>query len=225
MTQQETLATENATDALDSGLETQAQAKSYTQEEVDAMMARTRSAVEKRYSKKYEDLGDVEELRAIKAQHEQSRTQDQIKRGEFEKTLQELAAKKDAEITKRDSIIKDYRINTPLLSAAAKYNAVAPDQVKALLSSQVRLNSDGEVEITDSKGAVRYNDHGEPLSVDEFMREWLNQNPHFVRPGPATTNTKSSVNNALEEIDISKLDMRNPEHRKLYAKHQGLKKH
>lgn len=224
---QETLANTTATDATDLDLENQAgtSTKSYTQAEVDAMMARTRTAVEKRYAKKYEELGDVEELRSLKAQQEQLRTQDQIKRGEFEKTLQELAAKKDAEINKRDSIIRDYRINTPLISAAAKYNAVAPEQVKALVNSHVRLNQDGDVEITDAKGAVRYNDHGEPLSVDDFMREWLNQNPHFVRPGPSTTNARSSVDNSVEPLDTSKLDMRNPEHRKLYARNQALKKH
>ncbi|CAB4127978.1 hypothetical protein UFOVP109_15 [uncultured Caudovirales phage] len=224
MTQQETLAND-ATGALDTGLETQAQdTRAYTQAEVDAMMAKTRSAMEKRYAKKYEELGDVEELRALKVQQEQARTQDQIKRGEFEKTLQELASKKDAEIARRDSIIKEYKVNTPLVSAAAKYRAVNADQVKALLMPQVRLNGEGEVEVTDSKGSVRYNDRGEPLSVEEFVGEWLNQNPHFVASGPSTTNTRSSVNNSIDEVDISKLDMKLAEHRKIYAQLKSQKK-
>ena len=224
MTQQETLAND-ATGALDTGLETQAQdTRAYTQAEVDAMMAKTRSAMEKRYAKKYEELGDVEELRALKAQQEQARTQDQIKRGEFEKTLQELASKKDAEIARRDSIIKEYKVNTPLVSAAAKYRAVNADQVKALLMPQVRLNGEGEVEVTDSKGSVRYNDRGEPLSVEEFVGEWLNQNPHFVASGPSTTNTRSSVTNSIDEVDISKLDMKLAEHRKIYAQLKSQKK-
>ena len=48
---QETLANTTATDATDLDLENQAgtSTKSYTQAEVDAMMARTRTAVEKRY--------------------------------------------------------------------------------------------------------------------------------------------------------------------------------
>jgi len=224
MTQQETLAND-ATGALDTGLETQAQeARAYTQAEVDAMMAKTRSAMEKRYSKKYEELGDVEELRALKAQQEQARTQDQIKRGEFEKTLQELASKKDAEIARRDSIIREYKVNTPLVSAAAKHRAVNADQVKALLMPQVRLNGEGEVEVVGSDGSVRYNDRGEPLAVEDFVAEWLNQNPHFVAPGPSTTNTRSSVNHSHDEIDISKLDMKLAEHRKLYAQLKSQKK-
>ncbi len=110
--------------------ETQAQAaKTFTQDEVNAILARTKSQLEKKFASKYEDLGDIEELKTIKTEWERKQQQEQIKRGEFEKTLQELAAKKDAEIQRRDAIIKDYRVNTPLLSAAAKYKAVAPEQV------------------------------------------------------------------------------------------------
>lgn len=214
-----TLVQDNATDATDLNTENQAQvAKTYTQEEVDNMMARMKGSLQKKLLKPYEDLGDPEELRSIKSEWEKKQQEQQIKRGEFEKTLQELAAKKDAEIQKRDSVIKEYKVNTPLLSAAAQFRAVAPEQVKALLSQNVRLNNDGEVEVVDAKGAVRYNDAGEPLGVNDLVREFLDLNPHFVQPTPATTNTKSShATNTLNGIDFSKLDMKNPEHRKLYA--------
>jgi hypothetical protein len=182
--------------------------KTYTQEEVDNMMA----------------LGDPDELRSIKTEWEKKQQEQAIKRGEFEKTLQDLAAKKDAEIQKRDSIIKEYKVNTPLLSAAAEYRAVAPEQVKALLANQVRLNEHGEVEVVDVKGSVRYNDKGEPLGVNDLVREFLDSNPHFVQAAPATTNTKSSIAAPSgDKLDISKLDMKNPEHRKLYAQMLGKK--
>ena len=214
-----TLANDMATDAADQ-TENQAPAsKTYTQEEVDNMMARMRGSLEKKLLKPYAELGDPEELRAIKTEWEKKQQEQQIKRGEFEKTLQELAAKKDSEIQKRDSIIKDYKVNMPLLSAAATYRAVAPEQVKALLANQVRLNSEGEVEVVDSKGSVRYNDNGEALSVDDLVREFLDSNPHFKAATPSTTNTQSNVgaNLSAGTIDLSKLDMKNPEHRKIYA--------
>jgi len=123
-------------------------------------------------------------------------------------------------------VIKEYKINTPLLSAAAQFRAVNAEQVKALLSNQVRLNPDGEVEVIDAKGAVRYNDKGEHLGVNDLVREFLDSNPHFVAPTPATTNSKSNINaSANGKIDISKLDMKNPNDRKLYAeyrKQQGI---
>ena len=147
-----TLANDKVTDTTDVQTENQAQAtKTYTQEEVDNMMARMRGSLEKKLLKPYEGLGDPAELKALREEAEKRQQEQQIKRGEFEKTLQELAAKKDAEIQKRDSVIKEYKINTPLLSAAAQFRAVNAEQVKALLSNQVRLNPDGEVEVIDAK--------------------------------------------------------------------------
>lgn len=203
--------------------ENQAQAtKTYTQKEVDDMMARMKGSLQKKLLKPYEELGDPEELRQLKLDAEQKRQAEQLKRGEFEKTLQELAAKKDAEIAKRDAVIKEYKINTPILSAAAKYNAVNADQVKALLSSNIRLNDGGEVEVVDSKGSVRYSDKGEPIGVEDLVKEFLDTNPHFKIANPATTGTRSNIVDKTQgkKIDVSKLDMKNPEHRALYKEYR-----
>ena len=201
--------------------------KTYSQKEVDDMMARMKGSLEKKLLKPYAELGDPEQLRQIKSEYEQKQQEQQIKRGEFEKTLQELAAKKDQEIQKRDAKIREYQINTPLLSAAAQFRAVNAEQVKALLSNQVRLGQDGEVEVVDNMGSVRYNESGEPLGVSDLVREFLDSNPHFVQATPSTTNSKSNVTaTANSKVDISKLDMKNPEHRKLYAeamKASGMK--
>lgn len=200
----------------------QAQAvKTFTQEEVNAILARTKTQLEKKFQSKYDDLGDPDELRQIKSEWEKKQQEQQIKRGEFEKTLQELAAKKDNEISKRDAVIKEYKVNTPLLSAAAKYRAVAPEQVKALLATSVRLNDQGEVEVVGKDGSVRYRDNGEPLAVEDLVKEFLDTNPHFVSASPTTSNTKSNVSQgAPEKLDVTKLDMKNPEHRKIYAEYR-----
>jgi ribonucleotide reductase alpha subunit len=213
-----TLANDSATDATDVTSESQVQeAKTYSQQDVDNMMARMRGSLEKKLLKPYEDLGDPTELRALRTEAEKRTQEQQIKRGEFEKTLQELASKKDSEIQKRDVIIKEYKVNSPLLSAAAKYRAVAPEQVKSLLSSSVRLNDSGDVEVVSQDGSVRYRDNGTALEVEDLVREFLDSNPHFVSATPATTNTKSSItNSAPSRLDVSKLDMNNPEHRALY---------
>ena len=220
MTTQETLANDTVTDTASDNLENLASSKTYTQEEFDRHMAGMKSAIAKKYEKQlsiYNELGDLDSLKQLKTEAEKRQTEQQLKRGEFEKTLQEKAAKWESEIQKRDSVIKEYKVNTPLLSAAANMRAVAPEQVKALLSNNVRLNADGEVEVVDSKGSVRYNDKGVPLAVDDLVREFLDLNPHFVQPTPATTNTKSSHIADGNKVDLSKLDMRNPEHRKIYA--------
>jgi hypothetical protein len=213
---------DDATDAATLEQENQATAKTYTQKEVDDMMARTRTSLQKKLLKPYEDLGDPEELRQLRAEAEKKAQAEAIKRGEFEKTIQELAQRKDAEIAKRDSVIKEYKVNTPLINAAAQFRAVAPEQVKALLHNQVRLNADGEVEVVDAAGSVRYSDSGRPVGVEDLVREFLDSNPHFVQATPATTNTQSShsMKSQAKKIDITQLDMKNPDHRKVYAEYR-----
>lgn len=218
-----TLATNTATDAV-VDTESQAQAeKTYTQAEFDKHMAGLKASISKKYEKTFAELGDIEELKALKQAAESKRVEESMKKGEFEKVLQDLAAKKDAEITRRDQMISEFKIEMPLITAASQFKAVAPEQVKALLKNQIRL-SNGEVEVVDDSGQVRYSDNGTAMSVTDLVQEFLNKNPHFVQASPSTTNTKSSVNpGKSSEIDASKLDMKNPEHRKLYAELKARK--
>ena len=214
MTQQETSATENTEISQND----QATEKTFTQAEVNAILAKTKSQLEKKYVSKYEELGDPEQLREIVSQHQKIQQEQQLKRGEFDRVIQELAAKKDAEIQKRDRVIESFKVETPIVDAAARYRAVNPEQVKALIRNQVRLSPEGEVEVLDEKGVVRYDDSGKPVSVDSFVQSWLQSNPHFVSAAPATTNTRSNVTgNSTKKVDMTKLDMKNPEHRKIYA--------
>lgn len=220
MTQPENIGNEG-TDTSQS----QEEAKTFTQADVDNMMARAKGAWEKKFTRQYADLGDIDELREIKSAYEQKKQQEQIEKGEFQKTLQELASKKDAEIQKRDAIIKEYKVNTPLLNAAAKYKSVNPQQVQSLLTSKVRLNDNGDVEVIDANNAVRYNDSGDCFNVDDLVKEFLDNNPHFVQASPSTTNTKSNSGLTVDEkFDLASLDLTNPEHRKKYgeAKAKGL---
>ena len=220
----ETLATEQVTDTQ-TETESQAETKTYTQEEFDRHMAGLKNSLAKKYEKQYADLGDPDELRKIKAESEKRRQDEQLKRGEFEKTLQEIVSKKDAQINSLSQTIKEYKVNTPILDAAARYKSVNPDQVKALLASQVQLSEEGDVVVVDSKGSVRYTDAGTPVSVDELVKDFLSSNPHFVSAGAATTNTRSNTGvNGSTEFDVSKLDMSNPADREKYreAKQKGL---
>ena len=216
----DTAATETATQT------TQEPGRSYTQEEFDKHMAGMRKSLEAKYERQFSELGDLDELKQLKATAEKQRTEEALKKGEFEKILQEMAQKKDAEISKRDDVIREYRVNTPLLDAAARYRAVAPEQIKTLLAGKVKLNDAGEVEVLDGSGTVRYDDSGKLYSVDNLVKEFLDTNPHFVAPGAATTNTQSSVSAAsgTADVDLNDLDLTRPEHRKIYkeARAKGL---
>jgi len=157
----------------------------------------------------------------IKADNDARIAAEKAERARIEKEnaaqLAKLQAEKDAEIAKRDRIIEEFKLNSPVIDAAARYKAVNPEQVKALIRSNLRLNPEGEVEVLDEKGVVKYDDQGRPVSVDNFVQTWLQQNPHFVQPTPSTSATKGNVGFTQNKMDLSKLDMSNPEHRKIYA--------
>jgi len=198
--------------------------KTYTQQEVDNMIAGMKSSLQKKLLKPYEELGDINELKALREQAQKAQQEQQLKRGEFDKIIADLASKKDAEIARRDSIIQEYRVDVPLVTAAAQMRSVNPEQVKSLLRSNVRLNGDGEVEIVDGKGQVRYTDSGSPFQVSDLVKEFLEANPHFVQPTPATTNSRSSISANVNEVDVTKLDLRLAEHRQLAKEWQSKKK-
>ena len=202
-------------------------AKTFTQDEVNAILAKTKSQLEKKFTSRYEDLGDPDQVREILTQHNKREQEQALKRGEFDTILQTLASKKDAEIQKRDRIIESFKLETPLMEAASKFRAVAPDQVKMLVRSNVRLNTEGDVEVVDAEGKVRYDDSGRLLTVDSYVQEFLNKNPHFVQATPSTTSSRSNVAGTTGgKLDITKLDMKNPEHRKQYAEYrktQGIR--
>jgi hypothetical protein len=200
----------------------QEQERVYSQDEFDKHMAGLKSSLTRKYEKQYAqyaELGDLEELRELKARAESKRVEDAKKRGEFDKLMSELAEKKDAEIRRRDDMIREFKIDVPLVNAAAKFKSVNPEQVSKLLRNNIRLNDESQVEVVDDKGEVRYGDDGKALSVDSFVQEFLQTNPHFVGASAATTNTNSSNprNGGASKLDLSKLDLTRPEHRKLYA--------
>jgi len=216
MTEQQT----SATEATEASTETTQAERTYTQREVDDMLAKTKGAITKKIASKYEDLGDPDELRNIVSQYQKTQQDQQLKRGEFEKVLQEKMSAKDIEIQKRDKLIEEFRLNTPILDAAARLRSVNPEQVKALVRGSVRLNQDGEPEVVDKEGKVRYDDSGRPISVDSYVQEFLAQNPHFVSATPSTTNARSSVSNKTQKIDITKLNMNDPDQRAIYKEYR-----
>ena len=211
----ENTSADEATEA--SNNQSQAQEKTFTQAEVNAILAKTRSQLEKKLTSRYEDLGDPDELREIVTKHRKNQEDYELRKGNFDKVLQDVVTKKDLEIQKRDRLIEQYRVETPILEAASRYRAVNAEQVKALVRSNVRLNGDGEVEVLDSTGQVKYADNGKPYNVDLLVQDFLRANPHFVSATPGTTSAASNVSRGgAGPLDVTKLNMQNPEDRARY---------
>jgi len=200
--------------------------KTYSEEEFNSHMAGLKKSLTAKFEKQLADLGDLGELKSLKATAEKQKQEEAIKRGEFEKILQDMAAKKDAEIQEKNRVIEEFTVNQPLLNAAAQYKAVNPQQVVQLIRNQVRLGESGQAEVIDESGTQRYDSKGNPVSVDYLVQEFLSSNPHFVAAAPATSNTKTAVNggSTLDGFDIAKLDLTKASDRKLYqeARMKGL---
>lgn len=154
--------------------------KTFTQADVDKILEQRLARERKRFEKMTDGV-DIDEARRVLAEREQAELDRQKERGEFETVLKKTVEKKDTMIQSLTSKLQQIQVDGALLNAASTKNAVSPEQVSALLKGQTRLSEDGQVEILDKTGSIRYNDKGELLSVNELMEEFLTANPHFVR--------------------------------------------
>ena len=155
-------------------------AKTFTQEEVNQILEQRLARERKRFEKQTDGI-DLDAARRALEEKQNAELEAAKQRGEFEKVLKTTVEKKDQMIQSLTQRLNQIQVDGSLLNAASSQNAVSPDQVSALLRGQIRLADDGNVEVIDKNGAVRYNDKGELLTVSELMSEFLTANPHFVR--------------------------------------------
>lgn len=172
--------------------------KTFSQEELDAIVEQRLMRERKKYEKKLEGV-DLEEARRLLEEKQQAEIERQKEKGEFEKVLQQLAEKKDNEITQYKTKLQEIQVDGALINSASQHNAVSPDQVVALLKNKTRLGDDGSVEILDNDGSVRYNDSGTPMSVNELVSEFLTANPHFVKASPSGTGSKGAAGGSTQK--------------------------
>ena len=196
-------------------------AKNYTQVELDAIAAEVRRKTEAKLAKKYEGV-DVEKYQSLMAKEESERIAKAKEKSEFEKLLKENAEKFNSKISSLTSELAKIKVDGALINAASTKRAINPEQVAQLVRNSVKMSETGEVEVVDPKtGQTRYTDNGDPLTIDGLVGEFLQNSPHFVSAGQPGGGTKSNTNPAgISKVDVNKLDMSNPEHRKIYAEYR-----
>lgn len=189
----------------------------YSQEQVDAIAAEIRRKTEAKIAKRYDGV-DVEHYRNLIAKEENEKLQKQKEKGEFEQILKEQADKANSKINQLHSELTKIKVDGALLNAASVKKAINPDQVVRLVREQIKMSETGEVEVIDPKsGQTRYTDSGDAMTVDGLVSEFLKTNPHFVQAGPAGGGSKSNTQtDGAKEVDISKLDLNDPEQFALY---------
>ena len=189
-------------------------AKTFTQEEVNELIGKRVAQV----NKKFEGV-NLEEYNALKSLKEQVEEEKLIKKEDFNGVLKKAKEKSDMEISKLRSELEKIKIDGALIDAASKSKSVAPDHVAQLLRGNIRLDSDGNVMVTDETGKQRYTDSADPMSVTQLVEEFLSSNTYFKSAGPSGAGSKGNTNNASpQSLDLAQLDLTNAEHRNLYKK-------
>lgn len=182
----------------DDQTQNQEPSKVFTQEEVDRILEQRLARERKRFEKQTDGI-DIDAARRALEEKQQAELEVAKQRGDFEKVLKTTVEKKDTQIQSLTAKLHQIQVEGSLLNAASTLNAVSPDQVSALLRSNIRLGDDGNVEVVDKTGAVRYNDKGELLSVNELMSEFLTANPHFVRATSGGSGSKGSAGGSTQK--------------------------
>ena len=201
--------------------ETQEQKEnSYTEKQLEEAV---RSRLARERAKMYRELG-TDKLDEAKSaiEEKKSRELDRKKeRGEFEDILKQQADEHKNETEKLQKKLETIQVSDSLLSSASRHQAINPDQVSNLLKSKVKLNDEGKVEVLADSGQPRYNKQGELLSVDEYVQEFITQNPHFQSATPSGSGSRANVGKVdAKPFNIADLDMTNPDDRKRYAQYK-----
>tara|TARA_R100000008_G_C3520993_1_gene133971 strand:- start:27 stop:746 length:720 start_codon:yes stop_codon:yes gene_type:complete len=187
------------------------------EEKIKERLARERRKI-------YKELGteDLNVAKSALAEKEAKELEIKKQRGEFDEIMKSQADKSNQEIANLKKQLEQIKVNDSLLSSASKHKANVPDQVVQLLKSNVKLNDEGKVEILAENQQPRYNTKGELLSVDEYVQEFLTQNPHFQSATPSGSGSIGNVDrlNANKPFNIADLDMTNPEDRQRYAEYK-----
>ena len=140
---------------------------------------------------------------------------------DFEKILKEQAEKSNKEIAGLRSEIEKVKVDGALLNAASKNSAINPDQVKDLLKSNVKLTEDGKVEILAENNQPMYNKDGDLKSIDEYVKDFITDNPHFQTATPSGSGSKANLGKVdAKPFNLADLDMTKPEDRKQYAEYK-----
>jgi hypothetical protein len=209
-----------ATGAESTATESQAtnsSVKTFTQDEVNKIIAARLAKVENKYA----DI-DVEEYRSFKSAKAKQEEDALLKRNEFDKVLNQTKDHYSSQVNRLKQELEAIKVDGAIVSAASQLKVVAPDHVAKLLKTSVRLSEDGSVEVLDDKGQVRYNPaSASPLTVDELVKEFVSKNPFYQAPGPVGSGSKSNLSaEQTKKINVADLDMKNPEHRKVYAEYR-----
>ena len=107
--------------------------KTFTQEELDRIVADRVARTKRQYEKKLDGI-DLDEAKSLLQRQQEAEIEKQKERGEFESILKQTVEKKDLEIRTYKQRLESQLVDGALLTAASRNNAVSAEQVGQLWS-------------------------------------------------------------------------------------------
>lgn len=211
------------TESLETKQEVEAQEKMIPQSELDKILEKRLVRERAKFEKRFSGI-DPDEARQLLEEKEAKELEMQKQRGEFDKVLKETVSKKEAEISQYKAELQKVRIDDALIKVASEYQAIKPEQVVNLLKNKVQLGEDGKPEIIGENNAPMYNDKGELLSINEYVGQFLDDNPHFRVATPSGAGSRSSVGgDTPKPLNLAELNMNDPADKAKYAEYRKEK--
>jgi len=190
----------------------QPQTKTFTQDQVNSMIENRIMAERRKYEKKIQEEENQKAELVKQEQLKEAKTKQ-----ELEKIMQERLSEKEQEIQRIKNEMVAEKIDKQILAVASSNKAVVPEQIVSLLKSELQLSDDGRVEVLDNNRNIRYNEKGQPLTVEDRVKEFLDTNPHFRQGSLSGSGSQSSIGgNSLKPKSIGELDLNNPSDYKIY---------
>ena len=211
------------TESLETKQEVEHQEPMIAQSELDKIIEKRLVRERAKFEKKFSGI-DPDEARKLLEEKEAKELDMQKQRGEFDKVLKDTVSKKEAEISQYKAELQKVRIDDALIKVASEQQAIKQEQVVNLLKNKVQLGDDGKPEIIGDNNAPMYNGNGELLSINEYVGNFLDDNPHFRNATPSGAGSKSSVGGETPKpLNLAELNMNNPEDKAKYAEYRKEK--
>ncbi len=187
--------------------------KTFTQDQLNSIIESRVMAERRKYEKKIQEEENQKAELVKQEQLKEAKTKQ-----DHEKIMQERLSEKEQEIQTIKNEMVAEKIDKQILAVASTNKAVVPEQIVSLLKSELQLADDGRVEVLDNNRNIRYNEKGQPLTVEDRVKEFLDTNPHFRQGSLSGAGSQSSIGgNSLQPKSIGDLDLNNPADRKVYA--------
>lgn len=151
------------------------------------------------------EIQSIEELYALAAQMKKEPVSQTVKnsqetvdnggntgRTSTKELADQIKAMQDA-MAKKDQALAQERLENQITrSIGDRFDPDLTDAALMKIKSQIQTN-DGQITVVNKNGTQRYNDNGQPMTIDELVNEVAKNNPKLLRQRQSSNNSGSGI--------------------------------